>query len=159
MLAIIPSCPARVQVNDLVPALHWQEQYNQSFRHHMLVEDMLYNQCEVQDILAHHKGNMVLPNADAILLARHVDNVLVKYSLLDDWTDKEGLLLFNAAPKHNYLWHMGQQARYLNPRKSNTMLDYMFMGVIKDLANYCSHGSGAHIIHLNAVENYRWALH
>ena len=46
----------------------------------MLVEDMLHNQCEVQDSLAHHKGNMVLPDVDAILLAQHVDNVLVKYS-------------------------------------------------------------------------------
>ena len=70
------------EVKDLVPALHhvWQEHYNQFLRHHMLVEDMLHKQCEVQYILAHHKGKMVLPDADAILLAQHVDNVLVKYS-------------------------------------------------------------------------------
>ena len=61
---------------------------------------MLHNQCEVQDILAHHKGNMVLPDADAILLAQHVDNVLVKYSLFASWADKEGHLLFDVAPKH-----------------------------------------------------------
>ena len=53
---------------------------------------------------------------------------------------------------------MGQQARYLNPRKSNTMLDETFMRVITDLAKSCSHGSDAHRIHLDVVEKYKWAL-
>ena len=101
----------------------------------------------------------MFPDADAILLARHVDKVLVKHSLLANWADTEGHLLFDVAPKHHVLWHMGQQARYLNPRESNTMLDETFMGVIKDLAKSCSHGSDAHRIHLNAVEKYRRALH
>ena len=66
----------------------------------MLVEEMLHNQCEVHDMLARHKCNIVLPNADAILLAQHVDNVLVKYGLLANLADKEGHMLFNIAPKH-----------------------------------------------------------
>ena len=103
-------------------ALHhvWQEHDNPSLRHHMIDGDMLHNQCKVQDLLAHHKGKVVLPDVDAMLLTQHVDNVLVKYSLLANWADKEGNLLFNVAPTHHYLWHMGQQATYLNPRKPNT---------------------------------------
>ena len=68
-------------------------------------------------------------------------------------------VLFNVAPKHKCLWHMGQQARYPNPRQSNTGLDETFMGVIKDFAKSCSHGSDPHKIHLNVVEAYRLALH
>ena len=149
------------EVKDLIPALHhvWKQHYNPYLRHHMFVDDMLYNQCEAQDILAHHKNEMLLPEDDAILLAHHVDNVLVKYSLLANWADKEGHVLFNVAPKHHYLWHMGQQAKYLNPRKANTMLDETFMGVCKDLAKSCAHGSDANTIHLKCVEKYRWALH
>ena len=80
MLAILPSCLIKgAEVKDVVPALlHvWQEHRTPSVRHHMLVHAMPQNQCEVQDILAHHKGKMVLPTADAILLAQHVDKVLV----------------------------------------------------------------------------------
>ena len=98
------------KVRDLVPALRhvWQEHCTPSLRHHMLVQAMLQNQCEVQGILAHHKGKMVLPNADAILLAQHVDNVLVKYSLLANSSDREGHVLFNVAPTRHYVWHVGQ---------------------------------------------------
>ena len=73
----------------------------------MLVEDMLHNQCEVQDSLAHHKGKMLLPDADAILSVQYVDNVLVKYRLLANWADEEGHALFNVAPERHYVWHMG----------------------------------------------------
>ena len=125
----------------------------------MLVQVMLQNQCDVQQVLAHRKGKMVLPTADAILIAQHVDTVLVNYSLLANWADKAGHLLFNVAPKHYDLWHMGQQARYLNPKKSNIMLYESSMGVINDLAKSCSRGSDPHKIHLNCVEKHRWALH
>ena len=101
---------------------------------------------------------MLLPDADAILLAQHVDNVLVKYSLLATKANKECHLLVNAAPKPHYLWHMGQQARYPNPIKSNTMLDETFMVAIRDLATSCSRGSDAETIQLNGVEKYKWAL-
>ena len=86
-----------------------------------------------QDLLAWHNDKQLLPHDDAMLLAHHVDNVLVKYSLLTNWADKEGQVLINVVPKHNYLWHMGHPAQYLNPRKANTMLDETFMGVVKDL--------------------------
>ena len=90
------------------------------------------------------------PNADAIRLAQRVDNILDKYSLHATWAGRECHLLCNVAPKHHYVWHMGQQARYLNPRKSNTMLDETFMGVIKDVARSCSR--------VNAVEKYMMGI-
>ena len=68
-------------------------------------------------------------------------------------------MLFDVAPKHHYVWQLGQQAKHHNPRKVNTMCDETVMGVINDMANSCSHGSDAHITHLNDVEKYRWALH
>ena len=44
-------------VKALVLALRhvWQEHCISFLRHHMLVQAMLQNQCEVQDLLAHHK--------------------------------------------------------------------------------------------------------
>ena len=90
------------EVKDLVPALHfvWQQYYTPPLRHHKLVDDMLHNQCEAQYILAEHEHKMVLPNDDAMLLAQAVDNVLVKYSLLANWADKEGHVLFDVVPKY-----------------------------------------------------------
>ena len=125
----------------------------------MLVDDMLHNQCEARDILARHKDKTSLPDDNAILLAHHVDNVLAKNSLLANCADNKGHVLFNSALKHHDLWHMGQQATYLNPRNANTMPDGFVMGVMKYLADSCSHGSDAHRIHLNVVERYRWASH
>ena len=85
-------CGKGAEVKDLFPALYhvWRQHYNLSLKHHMLENDMLYNQCEAQDSRAHHKDEKLLPDDDAILLAHHVDNVLVKYSLLANWAEKEG---------------------------------------------------------------------
>ena len=68
----------------MIPAVHhvWKEHYNLSLKHHMLVEDMLHNQRDVQDILARHNGQLWMPDADATRLAQHVDNVLATYSSL-----------------------------------------------------------------------------
>ena len=75
----------------------------------MLVDDMLHNQCEAQEILAHHKDKRLLPIDDTILLAHHEDNVLVEYSSLAYWADMEGCVLCNVAPKHHELWHNTKQ--------------------------------------------------
>ena len=93
------------EVKDFFLALHhdWKEHYNPPLRHHMFVDHMLHNQCEVQHMIAHHKDHMLLPDDDAIHLAHHVDNVLVKYSLLANWADKEGHVLFDVVPKHHDL--------------------------------------------------------
>ena len=70
-----------------------------------------------------------------------------------------GPFAVQCCPERHYVCHMEQQARYLNPRTSNTMLDETFMGVINDVAKSCSHGSDPHKRHINVVKKYRWALH
>ena len=80
----------------------------------MLFDDMLHNQCEFEDILSHHKDHTLLPDDDAILLAHRVDSVLVKYSLLATWADKEGHTLFNAAPTHTTICGTWDNKRHIS---------------------------------------------
>ena len=78
---------------------------------------------------------------------------------LQIWADENGHVLFNIVPKHHYMWHMARQAKFINPRKTNTMLDETFMGIVKDIVRSCAHGSQCHRIHMSFVEKYMWALH
>ena len=124
-----------------------------------LWKKMLQAQCVLQDILSEHKDSMRLPADACSNLVKYTDIVLVCYSQLANWADFHGHRLFNIVPKHHYMWHMARQAKWLNPRKTNTMLDETFMGIVKDIVRACAHGNPCHKIHMSFLEKYRWALH
>ena len=61
--------------------------------------------------------------------------------------------------KFHWFWHWGQRARYLNPRKTNAMLDEDYVGKIKVLVHSCSPGTELHAMVNKSADKYRWALH
>ena len=158
----MPKLPGKgAEVKDLVPALlHvWKELSDHSCFQHQLVENMLQAQCVLQGILSEHKDSMRLPADACSNMVKYTDVVLVCYSQLANWADQHGHALFNIVPKHHYIWHMARQAKWLNPRKTNTMVDETFMGIVKDIVRACAHGSPCHTTQMSFVEKYRRALH
>lgn len=122
------------EVKDLVPALLfvWLQFMDIGTESHRSVKDMLEGKCLMQDILSNNKEEMFLPTPDAQLSAKTISEVLIKCSLLASIADEGKLLLWNITPKFHYLFHLGQEARYLNPRKGCTFLDESWMGTCND---------------------------
>ena len=61
------------------------------------------------------------------------------WSLVAIHTDELGMNIWNTPTKLHYFYNLGEKAIYLNPRKSNTMVEETYMGVCKTLAQSCMH--------------------
>ena len=83
-------------------------------------------------------------------------NFLKEYSVLANLADQEKKLLFSVTPKFHWLWHMGDRAYFLNPRKGNTMIDEDFVGRSKDIVAACASGTESHRVPAKFVERYCW---
>ena len=97
------------------------------------VRQLLSRQCEVQDILSDHSGNLFLPVAAAERFKKVVDDVLRLYTVLANKADGEGLLLWSVVPKHHWLWHLASKSALLNPRAGCCMVDEDYVGQIKHI--------------------------
>ena len=75
------------------------------------------SQCKVQSILQDYKSESVFPPQVANVFAEQFDEILINYQKLANWADDKKLLLLNVAPKHHYLWHLGQKIQFLKPRR------------------------------------------
>ena len=75
-----------------------------------------------------------LPEPVARTLSEDVDGMLLRWSLVASASDKKGENIWNTTTKLHYLWHLGQKAMLLNPRKGNTFVEETYMGVCKTLA-------------------------
>ena len=59
------------------------------------------------------------------------------WSLVANSSDARGDNVWNTPTKLHYIYHLGQKAVYVNPRKGNTMIEETYMGVCKSLAMSC----------------------
>jgi hypothetical protein len=120
---------------------------------------MLQNQVDLQNILSDYSDLPFLPIVEAKLVMNKVCNILKDYTLLANNADNRNLLLFNIAPKFHWLYHFGQKAMLLNPRKGNCSLDEDFVGICKDIVQSCAHATPAHQIPASFADKYRWGQH
>ena len=88
-----------------------------------------------------------------------IEGILKCYSLLANWADDQGVLLFSMVPKFQWLWHLGHKAKYLSPRKGNCMIDEDFVGVCKEIVRSCAHGTTSHKVPHSFCEKYRWGVY
>ena len=102
---------------------------------------------------------LLLPEQAALDFAQAIDKVLVMWSHVANDSDEKGLNIWNTVTKLHYLYHLGQKAMFLNPRKGNTMLEETYMGVCKTLAKSCLNSTDDHMMPKAFMEKYQWALH
>ena len=152
------------EIKDLMEPMYavWQE-YKRPSRDEAFMDNLvskaLSTMCQIQGILHYHADDNFLPTTVAEQFRKLVNNFLVDYSKLAHLADSANMLLFNVVPKHHGMWHLGQRAKFLNPRKGNTMIDEDFVGKIKDLVSSSAHGTESHLIPTKVFEKYTWGCH
>ena len=123
------------------------------------ISEALEYQLKIQQILSDHKKEMLLPEDVVKELRLAIDKLLVSYQRLAAAATSEGLVIFNFPTKWHWLWHLGERASYLNPRRAATMLNEDFVGKMKDLTHSCAAGTELHQIAMKGCEKYRWGFH
>ena len=150
------------EIKDLVaPLAHvWKTHTRGSnVRSHNHITAMLEHELSAQRILHEHKDMVFLPEQTAMEFAQAIDGVLVRWSFVANASDSVGENIWNTPTKLHYLYHLGQNAMFLNPRKGNTMLEETYMGVCKTLAKSCLNSTDDHNMPKFFMEKYHWALH
>ena len=122
------------------------------------VSDMLRHQIGLQNILHEHKEDMCLPLQQVAAFRNHVNALCLIYQGLAAAADKAGNPLWNQPTKWHILWHLGERAQYLNPRRANTMLDEDFVGKMKDITHACAAGTELHQMQVKALAKWRWGF-
>ena len=123
------------------------------------ISAMLNYQCDAQRILHDHKDMAFLPKQRAIEFAYAIDGVLHMWSLVARAAFDQGEIVWNMTTKLHYLYHLGQKAWFLNPRRGNCMVEETYMGVCKTLAKSCLNSTTDHNMPKMFMEKYYWALH
>ena len=123
------------------------------------VKAILETQIDIQTILHIHRDDTFLPVKVANRLRDCVDRFLSLYQGLAHASDQRKDLLFNMVPKLHWLWHLGQKAIFLNPRKGNTMVDEDYVGFFKKNVQACAQGTPSASVSLACMDKYCWGLH
>lgn len=150
------------EVKDLVaPLAHvWKTSTRGSHdRSHTWTTRMLEQHLIAQQILHDHRDPTFLSVQAAVDFATAIGEVLLMWSVVANHTDKKGLNIWNTPTKLHYLHHLGEKAKFLNPRKGNTMVEETFMGVAKLIAKSCTNGTDDLNMPKAFMDKYRWALH
>ena len=113
---------------------------------------------DMQGILHSHSKEPILPLDVARRFKALVNTFREGYSLLANAADREGICLFSIAPKHHWLWHLGDRALLLNPRKACCLLDEDYVDKIKLVVAANSHGNPTHEIQNKVAEQYHYGF-
>lgn len=149
------------EIKDIMPALLavWEALKRRRNEHDDRVQRVLEFQVELQSILSDNAASNFLPKRAADRLKTITMKHLQEYSILATEADARGDLLFTVAPKHHWMWHLSDRAKYINPRRSNTFIDEDFVGKIKEVAKSVVHGTESHMIPLALFEKFSWGKH
>ena len=120
---------------------------------------MIENQVELQQILAEHKRECLLPEDAALRFKSLVGDILHDYSVLAHKADLEGLFLWSMTPKWHWLYHLAERASYINPRMACCMVDEDYVGQLKVIVASCAQGTPSHKVPEKVSEKLRWAEH
>ena len=122
------------------------------------ISQMLHTLVELQQVLHDNKEKAILPLSEAIRFRRLAKSFLKDYSLLANAADREQVCLFSMVPKCHWLWHLGERALWINPRRSCCLLDEDFVGRMKGIVSSCSAGTSLHNIQSKVIEQYSYGF-
>jgi len=137
----------------------WVELVPSDYLEKNIVTNMLRNQQNLQDILSEHKTEMFLPSEAVQNFRSSIDKLLIDYQKVAASADRRGDLIWNMPTKWHWLWHLGERAQYLNPRRAATMLNEDFVSHKKDLTHSCAAGTELHQTSIKASTKHRWGFH
>ena len=101
-------------------------------------------------------GQAFLPPSEASRFRYLIHSLLLEYSRLVNFAVAGGALLWAMVPKHHWLWHLGDRATLLNPRRGNCMIDEDYVGAVKEVVRSAAHGCPSHKIAERVAEKMQW---
>ena len=87
-----------------------------------------------------------------------VDSFLLHYNFLAQMAQQQGELLYPVPPKLHFFWHVGHQARWLNPRSHWAYSHETFVGKISTCAESVMHGTSLLRLIQSIVQNYLYVI-
>lgn len=113
---------------------------------------------KAQSTLDEYRGDVFLPTDKAVQFKNDLELFLRSYTRLGAEADRMSQLLFSAAPKLHWLWHLGHKAYWLNPRRSACFIDEDFVKHAKKLGARCTAGTQLHRVVLAMMSKYRYGV-
>ena len=149
------------EIKDLVaPLLEvWKTHQRPGHGEDAHVRRMLSHQAKLQNLLSDTAAEPFLSEADAKQVMQCIEEVLRCYTLLANAADITNKVLWSITPKFHWLWHLGDRARLLHPRRGNCMIDEDFAGAIKQIVQSCAAGTESWKVPAALVDKYRVAQH
>jgi len=149
---------AEVKGLTLVLCKVWNDNMIPDNEEHKLIAEAIDAQSSLACIIDDYASDLFLPPEKAVEFQRHVINFLSQYSELCHIADARGDLLWNMTTKFHWLFHLGQRAHYLCPRRGACWIDEDYINKCKEVAQACSAGTPLHKIPSRMVEKMRWGL-
>ena len=116
----------------------WPQLADVNIAHNALVHGLLQTLVNIYG--ACKQPGLFLSEPALAQLHTDIDLLLGAYTALGNAAAANGQRLWNVTPKFHYLWHWGQQARWLHPRATATYMDEDFVGRIAHTAKACTGG-------------------
>jgi hypothetical protein len=88
-----------------------------------------------------------------------VKGFLLSYQWLSTWALDNNMYMYSVVHKFHLCYHIGQQARYLNPKVSWNYKNEDFEGVMSTLGQSTTFGTAAMNLSYEIAEKYRAAVH
>ena len=100
-------------------------------------------------------AGMYLTDAEAKTVSESIENTLVLYGALAAEAQRMKKAKWSIVNKHHFLFHIGQQGRWLNPRLSWCYQSEDFMRLIGRIASTVMMGTGILNLSRKVVERWR----
>lgn len=113
--------------------------------------DLLYNIID--------KPQLDMSRKDHDLFSDAVNRFLLHYSVLAKLAVQAKRFRYSLVPKHHYLAHLPEQAKFLAPRASWTYPSESFMGNVAALAQSCLRGTPSWAVSQTLMLKYRMGAH
>lgn len=117
----------------------------------------LKHMCAMLDIV--DEPGLFLSTATHTQFQNAVEAFLLHYSWLAKWAMKSGLMRWNIVPKHHYLSHLPEQARWLSPGACRLYGAEDYVGRLAHLSHACLAGTPSHKVSHQLCAKYRLAVH
>ena len=146
------------EVRGLVePAYLVAQQYSNgsNFWKHML--RLLAAQCHMYKLL--YNSSIVLSDEEYNAFSKACKVFLQEYTFLGQQALQNHILMWSVVPKHHYLAHLSQTAKWLNPRWTWCYGGEDMVGKISGLAHACTSGTSSIEIQSKVMDKYRLAKH
>ena len=134
----------------------WEQLADIGLGHNALVTGLLQALVSIYD--ACREPGLFLQDPALSQLHTDIDRLLGAYTALGNIAASTGQRMWNVTPKFHYLWHWGQQAKWLHPRATATFIDEDFVGRIARTAKACTGGVSIVRIGNILIAKYRRGL-